>query len=185
MPSATNLKRAAQQQYWHESGFTGIYTRATLRTLQFFSSIILLGIYGSDLSVFPSTSLVSSTNWIFAIVVAVLSALTCVLHCFLTIKRVAWIFWDFVLAVLFAALAGSFGTTYLGTVNEEDRRATASVSKMRAGVAFALLGMVLWFATWILGLGWCCAARRITRKTDVDNEEQGLQMQALSKVDEE
>ncbi|THW88407.1 hypothetical protein D6D18_07124 [Aureobasidium pullulans] len=150
MPSPPNPKRAAISQYWHSTGFTGTIARATLRTLQFITSIILLGIYGSDLSYFPSSTDINSpgrTNWIFAIVVALFSAVTCILHCFLTIKRLGWIFWDLVLCVLYAALSGTFGPTYLGAVEDADRRVTQSVQAMRAGVAFALMGMALWLVT--------------------------------------
>lgn len=188
MPSPPDPKRAAISQYWHSTGFTGTIARATLRTLQFITSIILLGIYGSDLSYFPSSIDSNSpgrTNWIFAIVVALLSAVTCILHCFLTIKRLGWIFWDLVLCVIYAALSGTFGSAYLGAVEDADRRVTQSVQAMRAGVAFALMGMALWLVTWIQGISWCCSARRITRRTDRVDEEEGVEIGGVGKVSED
>ncbi|THX97997.1 hypothetical protein D6D02_09497 [Aureobasidium pullulans] len=188
MPSPPDPKRAAISQYWHSTGFTGTIARATLRTLQFITSIILLGIYGSDLSYFPSSTDVNSpgrTNWIFAIVVAFFSAVTCILHCFLTVKRLGWIFWDLVLCVLYAALSGTFGSAYLGAVEDADRRVTQSVQAMRAGVAFALIGMGLWLVTWIQGISWCCSARRITRRTDREDEEEGVELGGVGKVSED
>ncbi|THY44726.1 hypothetical protein D6C98_08098 [Aureobasidium pullulans] len=176
MPSPPDPKRAAISQYWHSTGFTGTIARATLRTLQFITSIILLGIYGSDLSYFPSSTDINSpgrTNWIFAIVVALLSA------------RLGWIFWDLVLCVLYAALSGIFGTAYLGAVEDADRRVTQSVQAMRAGVAFALIGMALWLVTWIQGISWCCSARRITRRTDRVDEEDGIEIGGVGKVSED
>lgn len=171
-------------QYWHETGFTGTIARATLRTLQFVTSIILLGIYGNDLSHFPS-SRVSNTDWIFATVVALLSAVTCILHCFLTIKRLGWILWDFVLCVLYAALTGVFGGIYLGKVEDQDREVTQSVAAMRAGVAFAIIGMALWLITWIQGISWCCIARRITRRTNKPDGQEDVEVGELDKLPED
>jgi hypothetical protein len=173
MPSKPiNPKRAALQQYWHETGFTGIYLRAALRTLQFCSAIIIIGLYGSELhyrSTLPNYH--PLTNEIYALVVGLLSVITVALHCFLTIKRVPYILWDFFMCVLYAALAGTFGGTYLVVgsrdgLAEEDR--VKSLEGMKAGVAFDLLGMGLWLLTFLQGSIWCCKARRFTRRTDVE-----------------
>jgi hypothetical protein len=167
-----NPKRAALQQYWHETGFTGIYLRATLRTLQFCSAIIIIGIYGSELHYRNNlTGYAPPTNEIFALVVGLLSVITVGLHCFLTIKRVPYIVWDFVMCVLYAALAGTFGGTYLVVgsreeLAEEDR--VKSLEGMKAAVAFDLLGLALWLLTFLQGSVWCCQARRFTRRTDVE-----------------
>jgi hypothetical protein len=168
--SPTNPKRLALQQYWHEDGFTGIYLRATLRTMQFASAIIIIGIYGSELHYRDKTSDTPITNEIFALVVGLLSVFTVGLHCFLTVKRVPWIVWDFVMCVLYAALAGTFGGTYLVGSDElllpEDR--VRSLEGMKAAFAFDLLGLVLWLFTFLQGSIWCCKARRFTRRTDVE-----------------
>ena len=168
---AVNPKRAALQQYWHESGFTGIYLRAALRTLQFSSAIITIGIYGSELHYRSNHNDTSITNEIYALVVGLLSVFTVGLHCFLTIKRVPYIVWDFVMCVLYAALAGTYGGTYLAVSSSEalavgDR--VRSLEGMKAAVAFDLLGLVLWLLTFLQGSVWCCKARRFTRRTDVD-----------------
>lgn len=166
---AINPKRAALQQYWHEGGFTGIYLRAALRTMQFASAVIIIGIYGSELHYRSNSRDTPITNEIFAMVVGLLSVVTVGLHCFLTIKRVGWIFWDFVMCVLYAALAGTFGTTYLVGSDDlmaEDR--VKSLEGMKAAIAFDLLGLVLWLFTFLQGSIWCCKARRFTRRTDVE-----------------
>jgi hypothetical protein len=167
--SPTNSKRLARQQYWHESGFTGIYLRATLRTMQFASAIIIIGIYGSELHFRSKSRNTPITNEIFALVVGLLSVFTVGLHCFLTVKHVPWILWDFVMCVLYAALAGTFGGTYLVGGDElllEDR--VRSLEGMKAALAFDLLGLVLWLFTFLQGSIWCCKARRFTRRTDVE-----------------
>jgi hypothetical protein len=169
-PTAVNPKRAALQQYWHEGGFTGIYLRAALRTLQFSSAIIIIGIYGSELHYRSQFSDTAITNEIYALVVGLLSVLTVGLHCFLTIKRVPYIVWDFVMCVLYAALAGTYGGTYLVSKSDslaaEDR--VRSLEGMKAAFAFDLLGLVLWLLTVLQGSVWCCKARRLTRRTDVE-----------------
>lgn len=171
-PKSVNVKRAALQQYWHETGFTGIYLRATLRTLQFCSAIIIIGLYGSELHHRSTlTGYAPLTNEIFALVVGLLSVFTVGLHCFLTIKRVPYIIWDFVMCVLYAALAGTFGGTYLVVGSREDLAAedrVRSLEGMKAAVAFDLLGLALWLLTFLQASVWCCKARRFTRRTDVE-----------------
>jgi hypothetical protein len=167
--SPANPKRLALQQYWHEGGFTGIYLRATLRTMQFASAIIIIGIYGSELHYRSKSSDTPITNEIFALVVGLLSVFTVGLHCFLTVKRVPWVLWDFVMCVLYAALAGTFGGTYLvggEGLLPEDR--VGSLEGMKAAFAFDILGLVLWLFTFLQGSIWCCKARRFTRRTDVE-----------------
>lgn len=165
---ANEISRAARSQYWHESGFTGVLARATLRTCQFASAVITLGIFSADLAHRKGNPNFSSTNNIFAIVVSVLSILTCAYHCFVTVKRVAWVLWDFVLCVLWAACAGTFGSTYIGKSSEQmDEQIDSTTSaSMKAGVAFNLLSMCLWLITCVQGSVWCCSARRLTRRTD-------------------
>jgi hypothetical protein len=138
-----NPKREALQQYWHEGGSTGIYARATLRTLQFSSAIIAIGIYGSSLHQRSQASN-PITNEIYALVVGLLSVFTLGVHCLFTIKRVPFVLWDFVVCVLWAALAGVYGTIYLagGDLAQEDR--VKSLDAMKVGVAFDLLSMVFW-----------------------------------------
>lgn len=169
-PSVPNPKRLALQQYWHEEGSTGIYARATLRTLQFSSAILIIGLYGSELNYRSNQSDTPITNEIYALIVGLLSVITVGLHCFLTVKRVPFIVWDFVVCVLYAALAGTYGTTYLvgGADELEAMDRVRSLDGMKAAVAFDLLGMVLWLLTFLQGSVWCCRARRFTRQTDVE-----------------
>lgn len=74
------------------------------------------------------------------------------------------------MCVLYAALAGTFGGTYLvGSSDDllpEDR--VRSSEGMKAAIAFDLLGLVLWLFTFLQGSIWCCKARRFTRRTDVE-----------------
>lgn len=88
------------ENYWYDSGLHGIYVRVTLRIFQFVLAIITAALYGIDLASWARISEKADPNWIYAEVVATLSALTCVVHCFLTITSVAWCVWDGVLFLL-------------------------------------------------------------------------------------
>jgi hypothetical protein len=168
--STSDPKREVLQQYWHEGGSTGIYARTTLRTLQFSSAIIVIGIYGSSLHYRSKLSSTPITNEIYALVVSLLSVFTLGLHCLLTVKRVPFVLWDFVMCVLWAALAGLSGKIYLTNGELARKDQVKSLAGMKAGIAFALLSMVFWLLTFLQGCIWCCRARRFTRKTDVSLE---------------
>lgn len=75
------------------------------------------------------------------------------------------------MCVLYAALAGTFGGTYLAVSSREELAAddrVKSLEGMKAAVAFDLLGLALWLLTFLQGSVWCCKARRFTRRTDVE-----------------
>jgi hypothetical protein len=168
----TNPNRASSQQYWHSTSFTSLYLRTTLRTLQFACAIIILGLYGSECHYRNAFTDTPITNEIYALVVGLLSVITVGIYCFLTVKRVQYVLWDFVLCVLYAALAGTFGGTYLVVGGEEELLAedrVRSLRGMKAAVIFDLIGLVLWLVTFLQGSIWCCKARRFTRRTDVES----------------
>lgn len=154
-------------QYWHNSGPCGLITRTALRTLQFTLAIITAGLYGADLSHSTKTSNHAGSEWIYAEVVAALSAITCIVHCFATVTRVGWCTWDFVLFVLWMAQTGVFGNIYVRKdVQRDYMHATGSLGRMRAGVWVGLVCMVLWLGTFVLAVGWCCRTRKVVRRTD-------------------
>ena len=143
-----------------------MYARATLRTLQFSSAIIAIGIYGASLHQRNQASN-PITNEIYALVVGLLSVFTLGFHCLFTIKRVPFVLWDFVVCVLWAALAGVYGTVYLAGAQLAQENRVKSLDAMKAGVAFDLLSVAFWLLSSLQGCAWCCRARRFTRKTDV------------------
>ncbi|KAI7197431.1 hypothetical protein KC316_g4521 [Hortaea werneckii] len=161
--------RSTVDHYWHETGFTGVIARACLRLLQFIFAIVIAGIYGADLKQASNEQKSAQTGWVYAEVAAGLTILTCIIHCFVTIKRVFWVFWDFILCVLWAAQFGVFASIYLDMPTDAEARetyyATGSVSRMKATVWVDLINMLLWFTTFVQGIAWCCVARRVTRKT--------------------
>ncbi|OJJ99146.1 hypothetical protein ASPACDRAFT_1856724 [Aspergillus aculeatus ATCC 16872] len=144
----------------------GVTTRATLRTLQLIFAILVAALYAVDLAHATETRSHASSEWIFAQVVACLSAVTAAVHCTLGQKRVvaAWSAWDFVLFVLWLAQTGVFGTIYTSKdVEPLYRERTTSLLRMRAAVWIDLLNMLLWLGTTVMGLVWCVRARKSSR----------------------
>lgn len=156
------------RHYWHKGGATGVIVRAALRTLQLVFAVIVAALYGVDLQSATRASTSAPASWIYAEVAAALSILTCAAHCFFTVKRVAWVIWDFVLCVLWTAQFGVFASIYLESPAENDEYdSTGSVDRMEAGVWIDLINMLLWFTTFVLGIAWCCTARGMTRNTAI------------------
>ncbi|KAE8378423.1 hypothetical protein BDV26DRAFT_304303 [Aspergillus bertholletiae] len=175
MTKSTNPKI---EQYWHKSGLCGVISRAALRTLQFVLAVMIAGLYGVDLAHATDSNAHAASQWVYAEFVAAVSALTCIVHCFVTVTHVAWSAWDFVLFVLWLAQVGTFASMYVSNdVPDEYERATSSVPRMRAAIWISLVSMLLWFATTVLGIAWCCRTRKVTRRTDQVNagKEQTLQ----------
>ena len=155
------------EQYWHKGGLCGVISRAALRTLQFVFAIVIAGLYGVDLAHATEINARAPSQWVYAEFVAAVTALTCIVHCFITVIHVAWSAWDFVVFVFWLAQVGTFGTIYLSSnVPDEYEKATSSIPRMRAAIWISLVSMVLWFATTILGIAWCCRTRKVTRRTD-------------------
>ncbi|KAJ5329349.1 hypothetical protein N7452_009739 [Penicillium brevicompactum] len=154
-------------QYWHKGGVCGLVPRAALRTLQFVFAITVAGLYGVDLARATKSNTAAPTEWVYAEIVAALSAITCIIHCFVTVVHVAWSTWDGVLFVLWLAQTGVFGNIYTsGVKTSEYRTATSSLPRMQAAVWIDLVNMLTWFTTFILGIAWCCRTRKMTRRTD-------------------
>ncbi|KAJ5194391.1 hypothetical protein N7491_001729 [Penicillium cf. griseofulvum] len=150
--------------YWHKNGICGIISRATLRTLQFIFAVTVAGLYGVDLAHATKTKNHARSEWIYAEFVAALSALTCIIHGFVTVTRVAWSAWDGVLFILWVAQVGIFGTGYTSAIDIEYSTATLSIPRMRAAVWIDLVNMLLWCGTTVLGIGWCIRTRKVNRK---------------------
>jgi hypothetical protein len=153
-------------QYWHKSGVCGLFTRAALRTLQFVLAVTVAGLYGVDLARATKTKQHANSEWVYAEFVVALSAITCIVHCFVTVTHVAWSAWDGVLFVLWLAQVGVFGTIYSPNVKGEYQHAANSTARMHAAIWIDLINMLLWFTTTVLGIAWCIRTRKVTRRTD-------------------
>lgn len=153
-------------QYWHKTGVCGIFTRAALRTFQFVLAVTVAGLYGVDLHHATKTNNHARAEWIYAEFVAAVSAITCIIHCFVTVVHVAWSTWDGVLFVLWLAQVGVFGSIYVSNKPTDDEEFAISIVRMRAAIWINLINMVLWLTTFVLGIAWCIRTRKVTRRTD-------------------
>lgn len=181
-----NRKYQAIDQYWHRRGPFGVISRATLRTLQFVFAIVIAALYGVDLAHASKHHLHGQTEWIYAEFVVALSAITCAVHCFATIVHVAWVTWDTVLFVLWMAQVGVFGNIYIrhdSDIQQPYVEATQSITRMRAAICIGLINMLLWLLTTVLGVTWCIRTRKVTRRTDKDEQEQAQALQRLREED--
>jgi hypothetical protein len=175
-------KYQAIEQYWHRKGPFGVFTRATLRTLQFVFAIVIAALYGVDLAHASKTNQHGQTEWIYAELVVVFSAINCAVHCFVTIVHVAWVTWDTVLFILWMAQVGVFGNIYMrhdSDIQQPYVQVTQSVTRMRAAVWIGFINMLLWLLTTVLGVAWCIRTRKVTRRTDKNEQEQEQALQRL------
>lgn len=145
--------------YWTLAGPFGLQVRAAIRISQFVLAVVTLGIAAADFS--ASTT---KTNHIYTFVVTVLSIFTDTAHCLATLESKGWLMLDFCLAVLWAAAAGTLGSTafdgYEGKDESDGILSTERTQKLVAAMAFAILSMGLWLASCFHGCAWCCARRR-------------------------
>lgn len=145
--------------YWALAGPFGLKVRAAIRISQFVLAVVTLGIAAAD---FAASA--TKTNHIYTFVVTVLSILTDIFHCLTTLQSKAWLILDFCLAVLWAAAAGTLGSTafdgYEGKDESDGSLTTERTRKLVAAMAFAIISMGLWLASCFHGCVWCCARRR-------------------------
>ncbi|KAF9874476.1 hypothetical protein CkaCkLH20_08039 [Colletotrichum karsti] len=163
------------RDYWDLSGPFGLAVRASLRILQFVLAIVTIGLYAASLASWDDSKPLSRTNWIFALVPAVLTVLTCAYHVFATVTHAVWCVWDFILAVLWAALCGVSSSNVID--GKEDGHAITGGVKTRlaAGAWIAGVLMILYLLNAVHGCAYCCASRKLTRtvprRDKVDLEE--------------
>ncbi|TIC96897.1 hypothetical protein CH35J_007671 [Colletotrichum higginsianum] len=162
------------RDYWELSGPFGLAVRAAVRIFQFIFAIVTIGLYAASLASWDYSTNVSRTNWIFALVPAVLSALTCAYHVFATVTHAAWSVWDFGLAVIWAALCGVSSTTLVR--GDDGNFVTGDVrTRLAAGAWIAGVSMILWLLSAIHGCAYCCASRKWTRTTKQDRDKDDME----------
>ncbi|KAJ0284774.1 hypothetical protein COL940_003892 [Colletotrichum noveboracense] len=158
------------RDYWDLGGPFGLAVRATLRILQFILSIVVIGLYAATLASWDQSPEIGRTDWIFALVPAVLSILTCAYHVIATVTHAVWCVWDFVLAVLWAALAGVSASDVITT--GEGRAVTGGAkSRLTAGSWIAGVLMVLYLFNAIHGCAWCLPERNKTNSEELQSRD--------------
>lgn len=120
-----------------------------LRCIQTLFSLTTLVLYATALSKHPQ----DPSAYIYAVTCSTITLLTLALYCIPKFPTRTLFLWDFVLAVLWAALAGVFGMVYLqGQTPEKEDEWLVDRTSMRGAVACELVVMVCW----VLTAGWAC-----------------------------
>lgn len=143
----------SQQEYWALQGLVGLPVRAAIRILQFLLAVVVIALVSTDLASVNSTT---NSKHIYALVAGVASILVDISHCLATLQSPAWLFLDFVMAVLWAALAGAMGSN--STEGSQRQR-------IRATVGIGITCVALWMVSCILGCALCWTARK-SRKAE-------------------
>jgi hypothetical protein len=127
-----------------QGGVAGALIRLVLRLLQFILAITVAGLYGVDLHHANQKDGGADPKWVYAEVVAGLSAFTVIIYAIPFIKSYWGWAWDAVLFVLWTALFGVFGKIFIPAdpTPEQDGQI-----RMKHAVWVDLVNMLLWFIT--------------------------------------
>ncbi|GAP89932.1 hypothetical protein SAMD00023353_4400380 [Rosellinia necatrix] len=126
-------------------GLVGLATSyvlfAVLHSFQFILAIAVIGLYGTDIDRARKGGVHADGKWIYAIVVASLSAVTAILYLIPFILRFAAVpVWSFVLFILWIALFGLFGSMYI----HEKPEGNGDIQRMKNAVWVDLANALLW-----------------------------------------
>ncbi|KAI1812928.1 hypothetical protein GGS20DRAFT_511928 [Poronia punctata] len=162
------------------------WLRLVGRTLQLIFSLVVAGIYASRVSSDHSAGRPQAVQWGFAVLVASLSAFTCVLFAIPQpfIKTARLFAWDFVLAILWIAVFGTFAVIFLRIPEDDEHKwyENTRVSTMRHVVWLDLVNAVFWLATG----GYGCFRTFVSRKVDetIDGKLEQLEGKVTEKIGE-
>ncbi|GAB7350112.1 hypothetical protein MBLNU459_g0777t1 [Dothideomycetes sp. NU459] len=124
-------------------GIAGI-VQLVLRFFQFVLAITVAGLYGVDLHHASQAHAYTDGKWVFAEVVAGLSAVSV----FIYFIHFRWLFiWDFVIFILWTALFGVFGKIY---IHAHPTPKQSGQIRMKHAVWVDLANMLLWLITFLM-----------------------------------
>ncbi|KAJ2897903.1 hypothetical protein MKZ38_004318 [Zalerion maritima] len=136
---------------------------SVLHFLQFVLALTVCGLYGIDLQRANANDVGADSKWVFAQVVAALSAVTALLYFIPFVLRLAFTFiWNFILFILWIALFGVFGKMYIN----EDPEGDDDIQRMKNAVWVDLVNALLWLVGGLASLAyWWRHRERRTRFT--------------------
>ncbi|KAI0458487.1 hypothetical protein F5B21DRAFT_459894 [Xylaria acuta] len=112
-----------------------------LHFVQFVLAIVVIGLYGTDLDRARKAGVYADGKWVYAIVVASLSAVTAILYLFPFFLRFAAVpVWNVVLFILWIVLFAVFGSLYI----HEDPEGNGDIQRMKNAVWIDLINALLW-----------------------------------------
>lgn len=119
-----------------------------LRSIQTLLTLTVLILYATAVTKHPE----ASSSYIYALICSTITLLTLTIYSLPKVSTRKFFLWDFVLAVLWAALGGVFGMIYLNNSERADEWTEDRETSMKAAVACDLVVMVCWVVT----AGWGC-----------------------------
>jgi hypothetical protein len=125
-------------------GVIGALVRMILRFFQFIIAITVAGLYGVDLHAAHQQGAGADGKWVYAEVVAGLSAFTVIVYGIPFIKSYWFWAWDIALFIGWTALFGVFGHIF---INAHATPKQSGIHRMKNAVWVDLTGMLLWAIT--------------------------------------
>ncbi|KAI1350978.1 hypothetical protein F5Y01DRAFT_284291 [Xylaria sp. FL0043] len=156
------------------------------RSLQLIFALVVLGLYGSRVSSDHANARPQAVQWVFALLVSALSALTSLLFAIpQPFVRTARLFaWDFTLFVLWIAVFGTFAVIFLRMPHDDAHKwyENTRVSVMRHAVWVDLVNAVFWLLTG----GYGCFRTFVSRKVDekIDSKMGQIEDKVSGKLEE-
>ncbi|KAI0549871.1 hypothetical protein F4679DRAFT_544955 [Xylaria curta] len=142
------------------------WLRLVGRGIQLIFALVVVGLYGSRVSSDHSNGRSQAVQWVYALIVAVLSAITAVVFAIPQpfVKTARLFAWDFVLFVLWIAAFGTFAIIFLRMPDDDAHKwyENTRVSVMRHAVWIDLVNAIFWLATG----GYGCFRTFVSRKVD-------------------
>jgi hypothetical protein len=133
-----------------------LWARIVIRFLQFVLAVTVAGLYGQDIHMAAQYHQAQASAWVYAVVVAGMSAVTVMIYVAPIVKTHFFWFWDLLLFILWVAVFGRFASQYLhykpALVNGKvDTNPGPSPNTMHHAVWVDMINMVLWFLTGTYG----------------------------------
>ncbi|KAI1366154.1 hypothetical protein F5Y08DRAFT_144493 [Xylaria arbuscula] len=156
------------------------------RGLQFIFALIVVGLYGSRVSSDHSHERSQAVQWVFALFVSSLSAITAVLFAIPQpfVKTARLFAWDFTLFILWIAAFGTFAVIFLRMPDDDAHKwyENTRVSVMRGAVWVDLVNAIFWLLTG----GYGCFRTFVSRKVDatIDHQLEKIENKVADKVEE-
>ncbi|KAH8159889.1 hypothetical protein CIB48_g8359 [Xylaria polymorpha] len=120
---------------------------ATLHVVQFILSIVVIGLYGTDLDHARKAGTYADGKWVYAVVVASISAVTSIAYLIPAILRLVVVpIWSCILFLLWIILFGMFADMYI----REDPEGNSGIQRMKNAIWVDLTNALLWFIEFII-----------------------------------
>ncbi|KAI1158332.1 hypothetical protein F5B18DRAFT_91355 [Nemania serpens] len=146
------------------------WLRLAGRGLQLIFALVVVGLYGSRVSSDHSNGRPQAAQWVYALFVASLSAVTAVVFAIPQpfVKTARLFAWDFTLFVLWIASFGVFAVLFLRMPDDDAHKwyENTRVSVMRPAVWIDLVNAIFWLLTGSYGCFRTFVSRKVDEKID-------------------